>query len=275
MPRVKRGVTARARHKKVLAQAKGFRGRRNAVYRIAKEAVMKAGQYAYRDRRLKKRDFRALWIQRINAGAREHGMSVEANIADVEFLGDKFTFVEDCKIPKSCTILIKGPNRHTIDQIKDAVRDGLRAVKNCIEDEAVVPGAGAFEIACAHYLKTEVMKATAGRAKLGVEAFAEAMLVIPKTLAENSGFDVQESIIKLTDEYVKTGLAIGLDCNSGDTMLPAEEGVWDNFRVKRQCLYLSTVLATQLLLVDEVMKAGKQMGKQKADNTGLEEDLAD
>ena len=75
MPRVKRGVTAKARHKKVLAQAKGFRGRRNAVYRIAKEAVMKAGQYAYRDRRLKKRDFRALWITRINAGARESGLS--------------------------------------------------------------------------------------------------------------------------------------------------------------------------------------------------------
>ena len=75
MPRVKRGVTARARHKKVLAQAEGFRGRRNAVYRIAKEAVMKAGQYAYRDRRNKKRDFRALWIVRINAAIREFGMS--------------------------------------------------------------------------------------------------------------------------------------------------------------------------------------------------------
>jgi len=67
MPRVKRGVTARARHKKVLEQAKGYRGRRKNVYRIAKEAVMKAGQYAYRDRRNKKRVFRALWIARINA----------------------------------------------------------------------------------------------------------------------------------------------------------------------------------------------------------------
>jgi large subunit ribosomal protein L20 len=67
-------VTARARHKKILVQAKGFRGRRNAVYRIAKEAVMKAGQYAYRDRRTKKRVFRALWIARINAAARELGM---------------------------------------------------------------------------------------------------------------------------------------------------------------------------------------------------------
>jgi large subunit ribosomal protein L20 len=75
MPRVKRGVTARARHKKVINLAKGYRGRRGNVYRIAKEAVMKAGQYAYRDRRQRKRQFRTLWIARINAAAREQGMS--------------------------------------------------------------------------------------------------------------------------------------------------------------------------------------------------------
>ena len=75
MPRVKRGVTAHARHKKILDQAKGYRGRRGNVYRIAKEAVMKAGQYAYRDRRTKKRDFRNLWIARINAAARELGLT--------------------------------------------------------------------------------------------------------------------------------------------------------------------------------------------------------
>ena len=75
MPRVKRGVTARARHKKVLDAAKGYRGRRSTVYRIAKEAVMKAGQYAYRDRRQRTRQFRALWIARINAAARELGMN--------------------------------------------------------------------------------------------------------------------------------------------------------------------------------------------------------
>ena len=74
MPRVKRGVTARARHKKIIALAKGYRGRRKNVYRIAKQAVMKAGQYAYRDRRQKKRQFRSLWIARINAAAREQGM---------------------------------------------------------------------------------------------------------------------------------------------------------------------------------------------------------
>jgi len=75
MPRVKRGVTARAAHKKVLRRAKGYRGRRKNVFRIANQAVMRAGQYAYRDRRDRKGEFRALWIARINAAAREHGLS--------------------------------------------------------------------------------------------------------------------------------------------------------------------------------------------------------
>jgi len=75
MPRVKRGVTAKARHKKVLKQAKGYYGARSRVYRVAKQAVIKAGQYAYRDRKQRKRQFRQLWIVRINAAARECGLS--------------------------------------------------------------------------------------------------------------------------------------------------------------------------------------------------------
>jgi large subunit ribosomal protein L20 len=75
MARVKRGVIARARHKKILAKAKGYYGRRKNVFRVAKQAVIKAGQYAYRDRRQRKRQFRALWIARINAGARDNGIS--------------------------------------------------------------------------------------------------------------------------------------------------------------------------------------------------------
>ncbi len=89
MPRVKRGVTAKARHKKVLKQAKGYYGARSRVYRVAKQAVIKAGQYAYRDRRQKKRQFRSLWIARINAEARVSGLSYSRFIdglkkADVE-----------------------------------------------------------------------------------------------------------------------------------------------------------------------------------------------
>jgi large subunit ribosomal protein L20 len=89
MARVKRGVVAKARHKKVLDKAKGYYGARSKLYRVAKQAVIKAGQYAYRDRRQRKRQFRALWITRINAAARLHGMSYSRlinglNLADME-----------------------------------------------------------------------------------------------------------------------------------------------------------------------------------------------
>lgn len=84
MPRVKRGVIARARHKKVLNAAKGYRGRRKNVYRIAKQAVMKAGQYAYRDRRAKKREFRRLWIARINAASRSLGLTYSRFMAGIK-----------------------------------------------------------------------------------------------------------------------------------------------------------------------------------------------
>ena len=87
MSRIKRGTTTRQKHKRILEQAKGYRGRRKNVYRIAKEAVMRAGQYAYRDRRNKKREFRALWITRINAGAREAGVSYSQFIAGLKKAG--------------------------------------------------------------------------------------------------------------------------------------------------------------------------------------------
>ncbi|AIA76004.1 MULTISPECIES: 50S ribosomal protein L20 [Halomonadaceae] len=87
MTRVKRGVVARRRHKKVLKQAKGYYGARSRVFRVAKQAVIKAGQYAYRDRRNRKRQFRALWIQRINAGARINGMSYSRFVGGLKKAG--------------------------------------------------------------------------------------------------------------------------------------------------------------------------------------------
>jgi len=87
MTRVKRGVVARRRHKKVLKQAKGYYGARSRIFRVAKQAVIKAGQYAYRDRRNRKRQFRALWIQRINAGARINGMSYSRFVGGLKKAG--------------------------------------------------------------------------------------------------------------------------------------------------------------------------------------------
>tara|TARA_B100000678_G_scaffold285494_1_gene288699 strand:+ start:28 stop:384 length:357 start_codon:yes stop_codon:yes gene_type:complete len=86
MARIKRGVVAHAKHKKVIKQAKGFRGRRKNTFKVAKQAVEKSMQYAYRDRKVRKRDFRSLWTQRINAGAREHGISYSVFISGLKKL---------------------------------------------------------------------------------------------------------------------------------------------------------------------------------------------
>ena len=117
MPRVKRGVTARARHKKVLALAKGFRGRRKNVFRIAKEAVMRAGQYAYRDRRNKKRVFRALWITRINAASRSHGLTYS-----VFMNGLKRAAIElDRKVLADMAVTDKPAFAAIVNQVKAAI----------------------------------------------------------------------------------------------------------------------------------------------------------
>lgn len=168
---------------------------------------------------------------------------------------DKFTFIEECQNPQSVTILIKGPNKHTLTQIKDAVRDGLRAVKNAIEDGSVLPGAGAFEIAAYRELmkyKEEVK----GRARLGVQAYAEAILIIVKVLAQNSGLDPQETMVKLLQEYTSPSQAVGIDIKTGEALIPVDAGIVDNYRVKKQLLHSCTVIASNLLLVDEIMRAG-------------------
>lgn len=171
---------------------------------------------------------------------------------------DKFTFVEGVVNPFSCTILIKGPNDHSIAQIKGAIRDGLRAVKNTIHDKCVVPGAGAFEIAASEYLK-EHQKTVSGKAKFGVEVFSEALLTIPKTLAANGGYDQQEVLLDCVDKYNETKKPFGIDLNTGKPSPSNVTNVYDNYCVKRQFLNIAPILAQQLLLVDEVMRAGKKM----------------
>merc|ERR1711972_494351 len=172
---------------------------------------------------------------------------------------DKFTFIEGVKNPHSCTILIQGSTDHSIAQMKDALRDGLRAVQNTVQDGALVPGAGAFEIA-AHVHLEQFKRTVVGKPRLGVEIFSKALLVIPKTLIENSGLDVQDKLLQLISARESKQSAIGVSVATGDPIDPAMEGIWDNYIVKKQMLGLAPVLAEQLLLVDEVIRAGKTTG---------------
>ncbi|XP_030747533.1 T-complex protein 1 subunit zeta [Sitophilus oryzae] len=179
-----------------------------------------------------------------------------AGVVYEHVLGEnKYTFVEDCKNPQSVTILMKGPNKHSLDQIKDSIRDGLRAINNALEDKAVIPGAGAFEVMA----NKELMQwkdTIKGKSRLGVIAYAEALLIIPKVLATNSGFDVQETIVKLQEESRINPEPIGLDLVSGEPINPKDAGIFDNYIVKKQIINSCSVIASNLLLVDEVMRAG-------------------
>merc|ERR1712241_421625 len=179
-----------------------------------------------------------------------------AGVVYEHVLGEnKFTFVEECKNPRSVTILLRAGNKHTLVQMKDAVRDGLRAVKNALDDGCVVPGAGSYEVAV-HMALKKAMEAIKGRARLGMQAYAEGMLVIPKVLAQNAGYDPQDVMVTLTSEAGESGQPVGVDCSTGEAINPADHGILDNYRVKKQMIHSCTVIACNLLQVDEIMRAG-------------------
>uniref|UniRef100_A0A8C6KZ40 Chaperonin containing TCP1, subunit 6A (zeta 1) n=1 Tax=Nothobranchius furzeri TaxID=105023 RepID=A0A8C6KZ40_NOTFU len=147
---------------------------------------------------------------------------------------EKYTFIEKCGNPRSVTLLVKGPNKHTLTQIKDAVRDGLRAVKNAIEDGD--QNKAAWRHSVSNHLSGSSLHS--------------------QVLAQNSGYDPQETLLKLQMEYKESGQLVGVDLSTGEPMVAGEAGVWDNYSVKKQLLHSCTVIASNILLVDEIMRAG-------------------
>ncbi|SCM19092.1 T-complex protein 1 subunit zeta, putative [Plasmodium chabaudi chabaudi] len=176
---------------------------------------------------------------------------------------EKYTFIEEVLNPKSCTIFIQAPNDYTIKQIKDAIRDGLRSIKNAIDDNCVISGAGAFEIAAYNKLKQEE-KNIKGKQKFSFDIYANSLLNIPKVLLENSGLDIHQSLFNVIDKYNENPAEpLGVDLDSGEPIIPHLRGIYDNYCVKKQIISISTAIAQQILLVDEIIRAGKSMGGEK------------
>ena len=212
-------------------------------------------------RRAKRRNMERL--QLITGGTAQN--SVDDMTTDVlgwagkvyeEIIGEeKYTFVEDVKNPRSATILIRGPNSHTIKQIDDTVRDGIRAVGNTLMDKKLVPGAGAFQVALHHHLITNHAR---GKSRAGIQAFAEAMLVIPKTLAGNAGLQILETVSEVQDQYSDdSSKLVGVNLDTGKPLDSAKAGIWDNYRVIRNSIASATSIASNLLLCDEILRAGR------------------
>ncbi len=228
---------------------------------LAQHFLAKAGIYTVR--RVKKSDMEKL--------ARATGGRIVTSIHDLSEkdlgrsciveerkIGDeKMTFVEECENPKSVSIILRGGTEHVVDELDRAMEDALRVVGVVVEDKMLVPGGGAPEVELALRLR-EYAATVGGREQLAIEAFADSMEVIPKTLAENAGLDQIDTLVALRSQHEKGMKSAGLDMDTGEPVDMLSLGVVEPLRVKTQAINSAAEAAVMILRIDDVIasKAG-------------------
>jgi chaperonin GroEL (HSP60 family) len=169
------------------------------------------------------------------------GLVEERKIGD-----DKMTFVEECTNPKSVSIILRGGTEHVVDELERAMNDALRVVSVVVQDKMFIPGGGASEVELA--LRLRVYAATVGGSEqLAIEAFADAMEVIPKTLAENAGLDQIDSLVSLRSQHKNGVKSSGLDMETGRPGDMFNLGIVEPLRVKTQAIQLASLAAMSIL----------------------------
>ena len=232
---------------------------------LAQHYLAKAGIYTVR--RVKKSDMEKL--------ARATGGRVVTSIHEIskDDLGkaglveerkvsdEKMTFVEDCNNPKSVSIILHGGTEHVVDELDRAMEDALRVVGVAIEDKLLVAGGGAPEVELASRLRAYA-STVGGREQLAIEAFADSMEIIPKTLAENAGLDQIDTLVALRSQHEKGNKTSGLDMESGKPIDMLKIGVLEPLRVKTQAISSAAEAAVMILRIDDVIasKSGGQGG---------------
>ena len=223
---------------------------------LAQHFLAKAGIYTVR--RVKKSDMEKL--------ARATGARVATSIHELtkDDLGkaglveerkigdDKMTFVEQCTNPKSVSIILRGGTEHVVDELERAMNDALRVVGVVVEDKMLVPGGGAPEVELALRLRAYA-STVGGREQLAIEAFADAMEIIPKTLAENAGLDQIDSLVALRSAHEKGMKSAGLDMDTGKPVDMLKLGVVEPLRVKTQAIQSAAEAAVMILRIDDVI----------------------
>ncbi|AIF68991.1 thermosome subunit [Palaeococcus pacificus DY20341] len=225
---------------------------------LAQHYLAKAGILAVR--RVKKSDMEKL--------AKATGAKVVTNVKDLtsedlgfaelveerKISGESMIFVEGCNNPKAVTILIRGGTEHVIDEVERALEDAIKVVKDVMEDGFILPAGGAGEIELAIKLD-EFAKEVGGKEALAIEAFADALKIIPKTLAENAGLDTIDILVKVVSEHKTKGRAIGIDVFKGEPVDMLEQGIIEPLRVKKQAIKSASEAAIMILRIDDVIAA--------------------
>ncbi|RAW46084.1 thermosome subunit [Halorubrum sp. 48-1-W] len=181
------------------------------------------------------------------------------SVAQKDVGGDERIFVEDVEEAKSVTLILRGGTEHVVDEIERAIEDSLGVVRTTLLDGQVLPGGGAPEAELALQLR-DFADSVGGREQLAVEAFADALEVIPRTLAENAGLDPIDSLVDLRSRHDGGEFGAGLDAYTGDVIDMEAEGVVEPLRVKTQAIESATEAAVMILRIDDVIAAGDLKG---------------
>jgi len=189
------------------------------------------------------------------------------SVAQKDIGGDERIFVEDVEEAKSVTLILRGGTEHVVDEVERAIEDSLGVVRVTLEDGKVMPGGGAPETELAMQLR-DFADSVGGREQLAVEAFADALEVIPRTLAENAGHDPIDSLVDLRSQHDGGDTSAGLDAYTGDVVDMEADGVVEPLRVKTQAIESATEAATMILRIDDVIAAGDLAGGQVGDDDG-------
>ncbi|WP_148882896.1 thermosome subunit beta [Thermococcus aciditolerans] len=227
---------------------------------LAQHYLAKYGILAVR--RVKKSDMEKL--------AKATGAKIVTNVRDLtsedlgeaelveqrKVAGENMIFVEGCKNPKAVTILIRGGTEHVVDEVERALEDAVKVVKDIVEDGKIVAAGGAPEIELAIRLD-EFAKEVGGKEQLAIENFAEALKVIPRTLAENAGLDPIEILVKVIAAHKEKGPTVGVDVFEGEPADMMEKGVIAPVRVTKQAIKSASEAAIMILRIDDVIAASK------------------
>ena len=230
---------------------------------IAQHYLAKAGVYAAR--RVKKSDMdklaRATGAKVLTSlkGISESDLGKAGNVEEKKIGDEAMTYVTECHNPKAVSIILRGGTEHVVDEAERALHDALRVVGVAIEDEKLVAGGGSPEVELALRLR-EYSGTLTGREQLAVSKFAEALEVIPRTLAENAGLDPIDMLVEMRSQHEKGKKTAGLNVFTGKVVDMWKEGVVEPLRVKTQAIDSATEAATMILRIDDVLSSKSAPG---------------